>query len=168
MPVTIVVAYNTHGLIGTNKNTIPWHLPDDLKHFKKLTKGHVCIMGRKTWESIPVSLKPLSKRKNVVITRNPGRVFGKRFVKDLYVSTDLKKSILWSKTMFPEKEVFIVGGGEIYKQAFDQELVDRVVASEISDYQGYVRGVFFPDCHKHWDRKVLKENRQFDVVEYKK
>src|SRR6266508_4498929 len=88
-------------------NKIPWHLPEDFKWFKKLTTGHVVVMGRKTFESIG---KPLPNRETIVLSRS-GFVFpGVRTVSSL-------EAINLSDATFAEKDVFICGGAEIYAQA---------------------------------------------------
>src|SRR3954463_10246896 len=66
--VYLVAAVASNGIIGKD-GKLPWHLPEDLKHFKKLTLGHPIIMGRRTWESLG---KPLPGRENIVVTRTPG------------------------------------------------------------------------------------------------
>jgi hypothetical protein len=66
MPLALIVAVARNGVIG-DRNHLPWHLPDDLKRFRRLTTGHAVIMGRKTWESIG---KPLPERQNIVVTRD--------------------------------------------------------------------------------------------------
>ncbi|MDO9244029.1 MAG: dihydrofolate reductase [Rhodocyclaceae bacterium] len=68
--LTLVAAVAKNGVIG-DSNALPWHLPEDLKHFKQLTSGHAVIMGRKTWESLPLRFRPLPGRLNIVLTRDP-------------------------------------------------------------------------------------------------
>ena len=69
--VTLVAAVAKNGCIGKDGH-LPWHLPEDMKHFKELTTGKVVVMGRKTWESLPEKFRPLPDRKNVVVTRQEG------------------------------------------------------------------------------------------------
>ena len=71
--LTLIAAVAQNGVIGKG-NALPWHLPEDLKHFKQLTTGHAVIMGRKTWESLPPKFRPLPNRLNIVITRDPAYV----------------------------------------------------------------------------------------------
>lgn len=115
-----MVAVAENGAIGKN-NQLLWHLPDDLKRFKRLTTGQVVVMGRKTYESIG---KPLPHRANVVISRNPAfqapgcQVVGsldeaRNFVQTQYLTTGL----------------FIIGGAEIYRQALP--LVTRIELTEV-------------------------------------
>jgi dihydrofolate reductase len=69
-PVVLVWAQTPSGVIGAN-NTIPWHLPEDLAHFKAATMGRAVVMGRKTWDSLPERNRPLPGRRNIVVTRQP-------------------------------------------------------------------------------------------------
>lgn len=108
MTVSIVVAIAENNAIGKN-NELLWHLPTDLKHFKQLTSGHTIIMGRKTFDSIG---KPLPNRRNIVITRsNSLEIPGAEVVNNIDQALALCTA---------EKEVFIVGGAEIYRQAMDK------------------------------------------------
>ncbi|HEX4104413.1 MAG TPA: dihydrofolate reductase [Candidatus Paceibacterota bacterium] len=104
------------GAMGKNRefglgDQLPWHLPDDLKHFKALTRGHTVIMGRKTYESIG---KPLPDRKNIIITRN------KDFKADGCVVVGSMEEALAETKNDPagnDRKVFVIGGAEIYKLA---------------------------------------------------
>ncbi len=71
--MVLIAAVAKNGVIGKN-NALPWHLPEDLKHFRALTTGHAVIMGRKTWESLPTHFRPLPGRLNIVLTRDPAFV----------------------------------------------------------------------------------------------
>ena len=107
--INIIVATSLDYVIGRNY-AMPWYLPKDLKRFKAITEGHTVIMGRKCWESIPIQFRPLSDRKNIVISRNtlydaPGTL----------VYNDLDVAI---KECMNDEQIFIIGGGEIYQQAF--------------------------------------------------
>ena len=105
MIVSLVLAMAENRVIG-REGKLPWHLPADLQHFKKLTLDHTVIMGRKTFEEIR---HPLANRRNVVISRDPG--FQPRGVT---VVPSLKEALALGAT---EKEVFVIGGGEIFQLA---------------------------------------------------
>lgn len=106
MILTTIAAVAQNGVIG-NKNDLIWRLPDDLKHFKALTKGHTLIMGRKTWESI--GAKPLPHRRHIIITRNfDYEAEGAEIVSTIDEALELAHT---------DDEVFIAGGGEIYALA---------------------------------------------------
>ena len=130
MIISAIAAVAKNRVIGNN-NEIPWHLPADLKYFKKTTLHHHVIMGRKSYESIG---RPLPKRTNIVVTRDP-----------FYISTGVivvhsipeALSIAYENG---ENEVFILGGGNIYLQSID--LWDRLYLTEVdATPEG---DVFFP------------------------
>lgn len=102
--ISIIVAVAENGVIG-DKNSLLWHISEDLKHFKALTSGHPVIMGRKTFESLG---RPLPNRTNVVITRQPIAIEGCTVVHSLAEAVSL----------FPaDDEIFIIGGAQIYAEA---------------------------------------------------
>ncbi len=105
MIVSLVVAMSENRVIGRNGG-LPWHLPKDLQHFKKVTVDHTVIMGRKTFDEIK---HPLANRRNVVISRNPE--FQPRGVT---VVPTLDEALALGAT---EREVFMIGGGEIFRLA---------------------------------------------------
>lgn len=127
--ISIIVAVANGGVIGGD-NRLLWHISEDLKRFKAITSGHPVVMGRKTWESLG---RPLPNRTNVVITRNTG--YG---AEGATVVGSLQEAL----ALFPaEEEVFVIGGGEIYRQAM--EVADRLYITKVcADYEG---DTFFPD-----------------------
>lgn len=135
--LSIIVAMANNRVIGAN-NTLPWHLPADLKHFKSLTMGHHMIMGRKTYESIG---KPLPGRTSVVVTRNADYS-----VPGVIVTSSLEAAI---SACGDDEEIFVIGGAELYRQAID--LADRIYLTEIdADIPG--------DAHfTEFDRKTWQE-----------
>jgi dihydrofolate reductase len=114
--VSLVVAAAANGVIGRD-NRMPWHLPEDLAHFKRLTLGHPVVMGRKTYESILAALgKPLPGRTNIVVTRQadfaaPGCIVAASFEATLAAAREAE-------------EIFVIGGAEIYRLALER--ADRV------------------------------------------
>jgi dihydrofolate reductase len=122
----IIVAVNKNRVIGKN-GKLPWHISDDLKRFKSLTSGHTVLMGRKTFESLS---KPLPNRRNVVLSSQqiPGI--------ETYPSIEQALEKLKS-----EEKVFVIGGGEIYKQLLHK--ADEIVLTIVEDeYEG---DTFFPE-----------------------
>jgi len=100
--LSIIVAVAENGVIG-HQNTLPWHLPEDLKHFRALTTGHHIIMGRKTYESLG---RLLPGRTTVIVTRNPKyKIEGALVVHSLEAAIDLCQH---------DTEVFLIGGAELY------------------------------------------------------
>ncbi len=110
--LSIIVAATDNNVIGI-QNDLPWHLPTDMKYFKKVTDGCKIIMGRKCWESIPEKFRPLPNRKNFVVTRQDNyKAKGAIILNDI----DLALS---TAHMDPSEEIFVIGGAEIYKEAFN-------------------------------------------------
>lgn len=116
--ISIIAAMAADQRIIGVSNTLPWHLPEDLKHFRKMTTGHSILMGRKTYESIG---RPLPKRENIVITRNSDYQ-----AKGCVIKHTLEDAIAHCSE---NKEIFIIGGAELYKQAIP--LADRMYLTEI-------------------------------------
>lgn len=155
--VRIVVAYAQNRCIGRD-NSLPWHIPADLAHFKQSTLGHPIIMGRKTWESIG---RPLPGRKNLVISRNPqfsapGATLCPSLDEALAQCADAPV-------------VCIIGGAQIYEQALPR--VDEIYATEVHEQ---VEGdSFFPPLDDSWQEverqsQPPQNGHQFDFVVYKK
>lgn len=133
--ISLIVAMAKNMVIGAN-NTLPWHLPADLKHFKALTMGHHIVMGRKTYESIG---KPLPGRTSVVVTRNadyarPGVI----------VANSLEAAL---SACGNEEDIFVIGGAELYRQAINH--ADRIYLTKIdADIPGDAH--FTELDHKLW------------------
>lgn len=121
MEITLVAAVSKNGVIGKD-GTIPWSLPTDLKHFKKLTENGVVIMGRKTFESI--GNKPLAKRHNIVVSKTMSRV---NIYSNLSVVSSLDEA-LW-EAQEDYKEAFIIGGEAIYKEAMS--MASKMIISHV-------------------------------------
>ena len=129
-----------------------WRIPDDLMRFKKLTMGHPIIMGRKTFESIG---KPLPGRTNIIVTRN------KSFTADgCVVAYSVENAIEKAKELDSE-EVFVIGGGEIYKRAMPH--TDKLYLTLVDDDKD--GNVFFPDYSK-FKKEVYREEREREGLKY--
>ncbi len=105
MNISLIAAIGKNRELGFG-NKLPWHLPDDLKRFKEITRGHTVIMGRKTFESIG---KPLPNRRNIVITRDKNYLCN-----GVDVAHTLEEAITMSRLNLDIEEVFVIGGGEIF------------------------------------------------------
>ena len=112
MGINIIAACDQNGLIGIN-GRIPWYIPEDLQRFKRLTTGNAIIMGRKTWENLPI--KPLPDRFNIVISKKA--TFGTIPDMDITVQASLA-SALQIAEIEGYQEVFIIGGQRLYEEAF--------------------------------------------------
>jgi dihydrofolate reductase len=127
MIISIIVAISKNQVIGKN-NQLIWHLPKDMKFFMDTTMDTVVIMGRKNYESIPKKYRPLKNRKNVIITRNKSyKAEGCVVVNSIDESLKVLNNI-------ENKEVFVIGGGEIYKKFLEKGLIDRMYITHIDEY----------------------------------
>jgi dihydrofolate reductase len=148
MKVALIVAAAENHVIGKDNDLI-WHLPKDMKFFKDTTKGHFVIMGRKNFESIPHKYRPLPNRTNVVVTRQ------KDYLAEGCLVVNSLAEALQEAEKAKDLEPFIIGGGEIYRLALEQQLIDRVYLTRIhKNYQG---DTFFPELNKEW--KLLKSDK---------
>lgn len=144
--LTIVVAIDAQRGIGIN-NTLPWHLPEDLAHFKRTTTGHPIIMGRKTFDSIG---RPLPNRHNIVVTRNP---------EWRHDGVDAVTSLDAAIALVREVPACIIGGAQIFIEALP--LVDRLVVTEIS--KTFDCDTFFPAIDPAQWTEVARETHHSDA-----
>ena len=128
-PVSIIVAMAENRVIG-RKGSLPWHLSEDLKRFRKLTTGHAIIMGRKTYDSIG---RPLPQRRSIVISRNPEFASeGVEVVSSLDEALDLTAN---------DNEAFVIGGASIYEQAMS--VATKLYVTRVhADVEG---DIYFPE-----------------------
>lgn len=154
--LSIIVAIAKNGAIGIN-NTLPWHLPEDLKRFKALTMGHHIVMGRKTYESLG---RLLPGRTSVIVTRNQGYK-----VEGALVAHSLQDAIALCED---DDEVFLIGGAELYQDGL--KLANKLYITEIAlEVEG---DAFFPDfSHQEWfettrDAHVSAQGLAFSYVTY--
>lgn len=119
---------------------MPWHLPEDLAHFKRLTSGSPVVMGRKTWDSLPARFRPLPGRRNIVITRQPD------WQEDgVQRAASLQEAL---QMCVQDATVWVMGGAQIYAQALP--LADRVEVTEIAqDFEG---DAFAPVLGPEWQQ----------------
>jgi dihydrofolate reductase len=135
--ISIIVAIAEDYGIGMD-NKLLWHISDDLKHFKQITQGHTVVMGKKTFESLPI--KPLPKRKNIIITDIPNEV-----IEGCQMAYSINDAI---EKMDEEAENFVIGGASIYRQFFglsDKLYITRVNTQLEAD-------TFFPEINEsEWE-----------------
>ncbi len=130
--ISIIAAAASNNVIGSG-NSIPWHISDDLKRLKALTTGHHVIMGRKTFESL--KSMPLPNRINIVVSHDTTCIdSSKSIIKAKSLSCALMKAV-------SDSEIFIIGGGQIYKEALN--FANRIYLTRI--YEEVSGDVFFPD-----------------------
>jgi len=149
MIISLVVAASDNNVIGKN-NQLLWHLPKDMKFFKNVTWGMPVVMGRKTFESM--GSKPLPGRRNIVITRKPGwDAEGVLVVNSVDASASLAERLNY-------KEIFIIGGGEIYVIAFDR--ADKIYMTRVhAELEG---DTYFPVIEKNDWTLVSKTDNPAD------
>lgn len=161
--IILIACVAANGVIGRTENgvgTLPWHLPEDMKHFRELTNGHAVVMGRKTWESLPERFRPLPNRRNLVITRNPDYVAPGAEVFDSIASAHA--------ACHNSEKFFVIGGAELYTQAIKD--ADGLELTELhQDFEGdttfpaFDRNEWkqlFRDCHRS------ESGIDFDFVTY--
>jgi dihydrofolate reductase len=157
MTISIIVATSLNNAIGKN-NQLLWHLPADLKFFKATTMGCPVIMGRKTFQSIG---RTLPGRKNVVITRDKNFNADHQF--DLVVVSSIDEALV---KMHAEKEVFIIGGGEIYNQTIGiADFIYRTVVNTTIDGDVYFSEINRDEFNLVWEEKhEADEKNEFDYT----
>jgi dihydrofolate reductase len=128
--ISIIAAVAQNNAIGKD-NELLWHLPDDLKYFKRITSGHPVIMGRRTWESLPK--RPLPNRRNIVISDIPG---------DRLEGAEIATSIDHAVSLCnPGEENFVIGGASVYRQFLPR--CNRLYLTKV--YKDFDGDVFFPE-----------------------
>lgn len=127
--ISIIVAVSDDWGIGRN-NQLLWHIPEDLRRFKKLTMGKALIMGKKTWESLPK--KPLKGRKNIVLTDVPGEV-----IDESVTAYSIEDAMV---KCGENEDVFVIGGGSVYRQFMEK--ADRLYITHV--HKNTSADVFFP------------------------
>lgn len=126
MKLGMVYARARNGVIGKD-GVMPWHLPEDLAHFKRLTLGCPVIMGRKTWESLPPKFRPLPGRRNIVVTRN-----GDWSAAGAETADSLEQAIARVEDV---SHAWVIGGAQIYRQALPRAEVVEVTEID-ADFDG--------------------------------
>ena len=160
MKLHLILARAANGVIGKH-NTLPWHLPEDLAHFKRTTLGCPVIMGRKTWDSLPPKFRPLPGRLNIVLTRQV----------NWQADGALRaQSLAEAMTLCPANgDAWVIGGAELYAQALP--LASTAVVTEIDAV--YDGDAFAPQFGPDWtetarERQVSTTGLNFSFVTYRK
>jgi len=150
--VTIIAAMARNNGIGI-ANRMPWHVPEDMAQFKRLTMGEPVIMGRKTFESLPLNSRTgervLTGRQMLVVTRDPhfkaSEVMAVRSLED-------------ALTACGDRQIFIIGGGQIYKEAMDKDLVDDMILTRFNKVASC--DTFFPEpCPSRYTPVVFSSHQ---------
>jgi dihydrofolate reductase len=127
----VLIAAMAQGRVIGLRQQLPWHLPADLQHFRRVTMGAPVLMGRKTWLSLPARFRPLPGRTNVVLTRQPGwQPEGGAGAADVLVAASVEAALgAVAELVPPPERVFVIGGAELYAQAL--ALADELVITHI-------------------------------------
>lgn len=143
--VNLIVAITDNNAIG-RKGELLFKLKTDMQNFKKLTTDNIVIMGRNTYDSIG---KPLPNRINVVLTSEPDRISD--FKDGIICFDEMEEAIESMKRVYPDKEIFIIGGGQIYRYALENNLVDKLYITKIKKVVEDA-DTYFPtiDYRKDW------------------
>jgi dihydrofolate reductase len=158
--LNMIWAQSANGMIGHN-GTLPWHLPEDLAHFKRLTHGCPVIMGRKTWDSLPAKFRPLPGRSNIVVThQNTWQENGAQRSPNLQHALSLCSDA---------PEAWVIGGAQIYALALP--LAQRAVVTEIE--ASFAGDAYAPQFGPEWqeaarERHISSTGLPFSFVTYLK
>ena len=158
--INLIYARAANGVIGKD-GTLPWHLPEDLAHFKRLTHGWPVIMGRKTWDSLPPRFRPLPGRTNIVVTRQVGWQ-----APGASVANSLQGAIAQCGEVV---QAWVIGGAQIYAAA--EPLASRIEVTQIArDFQG---DAFAPQLGTQWvvtarENHVSSSGLDFSFITYNK
>lgn len=148
MKIILIVAVDKQWGIGKD-NDLMWHLPADMRFFKETTSGHIVVLGRKNYESIPERFRPLPNRENAILTRNSNyQAPGCLMFHSLESCLDHYKNET-------ERFVFIIGGGEIYSQAINLNVVDEMYITFVDET--YNADTFFPQFSENdWTKELFQ------------
>lgn len=164
MRLSLIAALASNRAIGKD-NELLWHLPEDMRHFRETTRGKPVIMGRKTWESLPESFRPLPGRHNIVVSRDPAYQ-----ASGATLAGSLADALRQAEAQTSAEEVFVIGGAQLYREALP--LANRLYLTEIEqDFDG---DVFFPDVQpQDWEEISRQPSQgtsgpQFSFVVYQR
>jgi dihydrofolate reductase len=160
--IVLIAAVARNGVIGRN-NALLWHLPEDMKHFRRVTAGHAVVMGRKTWDSLPERFRPLPGRRNLVLTRQAGwHAAGAETMPTLPDAL---------QALAGQDRVFVIGGAQVYAEAMP--IADELLLTELHrDYEGdatfpSLQGQPFVEVARQPAEAPAPEGPDFDFVTYR-
>lgn len=154
MSLTLIAALSRNRCIG-KQGRLPWHIPEDLKHFRTLTSGKPVLMGRKTWESLPDQFRPLPNRTNIVLTRQADYA--------LPENVERYSSLQDAIAAHAGEDLFVIGGGDIYAAA-----LPHATRLELTHVDQDVAGdAFFPTFDPaDWQEIAREDHDGFSFVTY--
>lgn len=158
----LIVAIANNNVIGTETNELPWHYPEDMKHFKDTTMRHPLIMGRKTYESLPEKFRPLPKRHNIVLSHSliSSSINGET---QLSFAQSLSDALLLAGTgLYKDAMPIVMGGAQIYNLFLP--CVTKMWITHIKkDYDGSVHMMI---DYKDWEKTESKDFGEFEIATY--
>lgn len=161
MKVSIIVAMDKKRGIGKD-NQLLFRIPEDFQRMSKITRGHPIVMGRKTFESVG---RVLQNRTSIVITRDPQRVFFIDFyVPEVKIASSLAEGIKLAKRSPGSDEIFIFGGGEIFREALKKNLVNKLYLTIVKG--DFDADTFFPD-YSEFKKVILEKPGQEGEYKYR-
>jgi dihydrofolate reductase len=156
--ISIIVAIAKNGVIGKANGEMSWHVKEEFQHFKNTTYGYPIVMGRKTFETLG---KPLKGRQNIVVTKN--KSYQTTF-EDVIIKYSLNDALEFGAQSNPKK-LFIIGGGEIYKQAI--RIVDEMIITFMKfDAEGEIKFPAFNE--KEWVKNKIDDRELFEIYRYER
>lgn len=155
--IYLIAAVADNDVIGKD-NDLVWRIKEDMRFFKETTSGHILLMGRKNFESIPEKFRPLPNRLNCILTRN------KSYEAANCVTVDSIENWL-SSYKYDDRQMFIIGGGQVYKEALEKNLVDVMLITHVHARPD--GDTFFPSINKNeWKSEILQEGIQNESNEF--
>jgi dihydrofolate reductase len=155
--LSLIVAAADNNVIGIN-NKMPWHIPEDFKHFKSITMGKPCIMGRKTYESILNQLgKPLPGRDSIVISR-------KGFEDTRAIITSSLDRAIEKAQMLASGEIMVIGGAQIYELAMPK--ADTIYLTRV--HQRPEGDAFFPELDETWQQVAGEDHDGYSFLKFER
>ncbi len=155
--ISLIAAIGKNRELGLGDKLL-WRLPEDMRRFKEITTAHPVIMGRKTWESIPQMYRPLPDRTNIVVTHQAGYV-----ANGAVVVASLEEARAAAARALGADEVFIIGGGEIYKEALP--FTDRLYLTIVDAVTE--ADTFFPAYEKDFTKIISDESGESNGLKYR-
>ena len=154
--IILIAAVAENGVIGKD-NKMPWTIKGNLAHFKEMTMGYPCIMGRKTWDSLPK--KPLPGRLNVIISKTMRADIELHDAKEIMIFQSLSSAVEYCSNY---EKIFIIGGESVYKQAMP--IAAKIDLTLIpGNYDG---DTFFPEIDDSWKKTNTDEYDNFSIITY--
>jgi dihydrofolate reductase len=163
MLISLIFAQSTNGVIG-HENKLPWHLPEDLAHFKALTQGQSVVMGRKTWDSLPPAFRPLPGRLNLVLSANPDLQLEGAIVVNTPQQA-IKRAQVHAQTQTtpnPNPTLWVIGGAQIY--ALFMPLASKIEVTEIELKPA--GDAFAPEIDDSWQETSRSRHQSVKGLSY--